>query len=90
MAKRRTTYGKLERDRAKKAKAAAKRERRQDRSATDEEFEPESERPATPAMPEDEVLDRLSRIHQQFDDGEISFDEFEEAKANLLEHLDVS
>ena len=34
MATQRTTYGKRERDRAKQAKAAAKRERRQDRSAS--------------------------------------------------------
>lgn len=90
MAKRRTTYGKLERDRAKKAKAAAKRERRQERTqAADEEVAEESPTPPGPTLPEEEVLDRLARIHEQFDEGQLTFDQFEEAKASLLEHLDV-
>lgn len=90
MAKRRTTYGKMERDRAKRAKAAAKRERRQERAeAGDDAAEEEADAPETPQVPQEKVLDQLARAHERFDAGELSFEEFEEQKASLLELLDV-
>jgi hypothetical protein len=90
MAARRTTFGKLERDRTKKAKAAAKRERRQDRSS--EPSEPEEPAPSAPTgarLSEAEVMDRLRILHDRFDDGAIPFEDFEEQKAALLAHLAV-
>lgn len=88
MAVQRTSFGKLQRDRAKKAKAAAKRERRQERAAgtqTPEEvvIAPEGELSAA------ELLTLIEAIHQRFEAGEMTFEEFEEKKAELMARLSV-
>ena len=41
------------------------------------------------AIPQDEVLTRLAALHLQFENEQIGFDDFEEAKAELLKHLDI-
>jgi hypothetical protein len=82
----------MERDRAKKAKANAKRERRQERDAgTDGPAEPSSLPPTHSGgrLSEAEVIDRLKLLHDQFDDGALGFDDFEEQKAALLARLAV-
>jgi Gas vesicle protein G len=87
VSRRRTTFGKLQRDRDKQAKARAKIERRQERSeqgdGTDE--------PATPAPAVDQaaVLAQLADLHAAFDDGKISFDEFESRRDELTSKLRV-
>jgi hypothetical protein len=87
VSRRRTTFGKLQRDRDKQAKARAKIERRQERSeqgdGTDE--------PATPAPVVDQaaVLAQLADLHAAFDDGKISFDEFESRRDELTSKLRV-
>jgi hypothetical protein len=92
MAAQRTSFEKLQRDRAKKAKAAIKRERRQDRSdgASDEPTSPEivladdgKELTAT------ELLALVEELHRQFKDEEIEFEEFEERKVELMARLPV-
>ncbi len=90
MGAQRTSFGKRERDRAKKAKAAAKRERRQDKaldSPDDVELEvvvyPEGELSAA------ELLDRIEAVHRQFDGGSMTLEDFEEEKASLLARLPV-
>jgi hypothetical protein len=93
MAKRRTTYGKLERDRAKKAKAAATRARREGRVPLGEEGELDEDvmpEPVGPTLPQEEVLARLAEAHERFEAGEMSFEDFEETKAALLELIEVS
>jgi hypothetical protein len=40
-----------------------------------------------PARPQDEVLADLAALHQRFDDEQISFDDFESSKADLLAQL---
>lgn len=92
MAARRTTFGKLQRDRAKKAKATAKRERREERDTMPEDDDAatvEEEAPQGAGIPQDEVLERIRTLHERFDDGAISFDEFEKQKAALFESLAV-
>lgn len=91
MAARRTSFGKLERDRAKRAKAMAKRERREDRSTTtDDTDDTDDEQVDTGVnLPQEEVLARIQALHERFDDGGMSFDEFEEQKQKLLDHLSV-
>jgi hypothetical protein len=87
MSAQRTSFGKLERDRAKKARAAAKRERRQGRSS-----EPSSAPSAVEPGSDDatsEVLERLASIHEQYDEGRIGYEEFEEQKAELLGRLEI-
>jgi hypothetical protein len=87
MSAQRTSFGKLERDRAKKARAAAKRERRQGRGS-----EPSSDPSAAEPSSDDstsEVLERLASIHEQYDAGRISHEELEEQKAELLARLEI-
>ncbi len=85
MAPRGTTFGKLERDRAKKAKAVAKRERREERIApVDGEVAGEVSR-----LSQNEVLERLTVLHERFDNGAIDFEGFEKEKAALLASLAV-
>ena len=84
-----SSFGKYERDRNKRAKAAAKRERRQNKSdapeAPDEDLEPA---PYADLSPQ-ELLKRVEDIHRRFDEGTISYDDFEEQKAALLASLPV-
>jgi hypothetical protein len=90
MATRRTTFDKLQRERAKKAKAAAKRERRQERGAeeedgTDETLDLVAEEQLSPG----ELLERIEAVHQRYAAKQISFEEFEEQKTDLLTRLSL-
>ncbi len=91
MAASRTTFEKLQRDRAKQAKAALKREKRQQRAA---------EANATEETPVDvttygeelsatQLLELVEKLHKQFEDEVISFEDFEEQKAELMARLPV-
>ena len=81
MATRRTTSNKRERERSKQAKAAAKRERRQDRSPEDAVGAPEfDENSATT----EELIERIAAMHEQFDAGRITFEAFDEEKSELM------
>ena len=87
----RTSFEKLQRDRAKKAKAAAKREKRLDK--TDEPDETEVLDPSQLApgeeIPADQLLKMVADLHQQFEDDEISFEEFEDRKTELFALLSI-
>ena len=91
MATQRTSFTKLQRDRAKKAKAAAKRERRLERSAeartaSDENtVEETTEGPISAA----ELLHEIEVTHQRFEAKLMSYEEFEEKKAELLSRLPI-
>lgn len=83
----RSSFGKRDRDLAKKAKAQAKRERRQ---AAGEATEVE----ATAPRPDDglstaDLLQRIEDVHRLHAAGRMSDDEFQEAKADLLGRLSV-
>ena len=91
MGAQRTSFEKLQRDRAKKAKAAAKREKRLDKG-TDEPAEELTElAPAEPGveMSAAELLARVEEIHRLFEDKKISFEDFEEQKADLMARISV-
>ena len=83
---------KREIDKAKKERAAEKRERRQrsgapdDSLATDEAVAAVTS-PQPSSMSNDEVLLRLERLHAQFDADELDFEAFERAKETLLAQL---
>jgi hypothetical protein len=87
MARARSTFGKLQRDQAKRAKARAKQE---DRQARREErataAEPEEEQPV-----EDQgaLLEQFARLHEDLADGRISLDDFEAAQEDLRSRLQV-
>lgn len=87
MSRRRTTFGKLQRDRDKQAKARAKIERRQERSEQGDDTD-ETATPA-PAVDQAAVLAQLADLHAAFDDGKISFDDFESRRDELTSKLRV-
>jgi hypothetical protein len=94
MGAQRTSFEKLQRDRAKKAKAAAKREKRQSGGAAPD---PGDDLLETPLAGDDhdgelsagELLERIEAIHRRFDAKQITFEEFEEEKAELLRRLPI-
>ncbi len=82
----------MQRDRAKKARAALKRERRQgnvDAPAVTDEV------PSGPTESSDEVLSpaellhRVEDLHRRFDAKQIDFETFEEEKAELMRRLPI-
>ncbi|MFZ4517901.1 MAG: hypothetical protein ACOYOP_05910 [Microthrixaceae bacterium] len=87
----RTSFAKLQRDRAKKAKAAAKRERRLDKDDVEEtELEegfdlPEGEE----ELSADELLKLVEQLHADFEAKRIDFEEFEERKTELFARISV-
>jgi hypothetical protein len=92
MGAQRTTFEKLQRDRAKKAKAAAKREKRLDKGPAEgeevvEELAPldDSEAPLSAG----ELLQRIEALHNRFEAKKISFEDFEEEKAELMRRLPI-
>ena len=88
MAAQRTSFDKLQRDRAKKAKQAAKREMR-----LNKDDEPVVEAPVL--VPEGgelsagELLQLIEQIHRQFENKQIDFEEFEEKKAELMARIPI-
>lgn len=84
-----SSFGKFERDRNKRAKAAAKRERRQNKSSEPREDDDILERPPHSDLSPEELLTRIEEIHKRFDEGTLSYDDFEEQKQALLASLPV-
>ena len=84
MANRRTTFGKLQRERDKKEKAQIKAERRAARQESKGEDEVQ-----TATVDQDALLDALADLHRRFEDGGISIDEFEERREQLTSRLVV-
>jgi hypothetical protein len=74
-------YQKQLRERARREKAEAKRDRREARllSAASE--------PPQPAASEPDVLAKLAALHETFAQGGIDFDEFERVKHELISQL---
>jgi hypothetical protein len=89
MAVQRTSFEKLQRDRAKKAKAAAKRERRLERGSSNDQPEQIDLGPEGETLSPQELLAQIERIHKQFENDEISFEDFEELKTDLLARLPI-
>jgi hypothetical protein len=84
MAKKRTTFGKLQRERDKQQKQMAKRDRRITRD--DEPGEDEAEAPAV-KYDEAQTLAALAALHEAYDDGRISLDDFEAQRDELRQRL---
>ena len=87
----RTSFDKLQRDRAKKAKAAAKRERRLEKGNEEPQ---DDDAPLAPLdegakLSASELLERVAEIHRRFEAKQMSFEDFEEAKAELMSQLVV-
>ena len=80
MSRRRTTFGKLQRDRDKQAKQLAKQEKRD---------EPDDLEAPAPAVDQSSVLEKLAALHAAFDDGKIGFDDFEAQRDELTSQLRI-
>ena len=91
MAKSRATFGKLQRERDKKAKAADKRERRIARPSEAEGLAEEETGSAEPSRDYDEgrLLEALAALHQSFESGTMSADEFETRREELTSRIRV-
>ncbi len=90
MATQRTSFNKLQRDRDKQEKAAAKRDRRQSRATATDQEEPLAAVPPTGNEPSaQELLDEVEKVHRQFDAGVIDFETYENTKTSLLSQLPV-
>ena len=89
-----SSFGKRDRERAKKAKAEAKCERRAAtaaQSAVDAAGDPDATETAAP--PDDvstaDLLRKIEEVHRLHDEGQITDDDFQETKAELLGRLPV-
>jgi hypothetical protein len=85
MARQRTTFGKIMREREKQQRAQAKAEKRAERAAEpDDELVDE-----TPQHDESDVLASLAKLHEAYDNEQIDFDTFEERRAELMSRLKI-
>ena len=76
-------FQKQQREKARRERAAAKFAKRLERSST---TAPE---PSVPVREQAAVLAELTELHERFDAGLVTFDDFEAAKGRLMEQLDV-
>jgi hypothetical protein len=87
MARPRSTFGKLQRDQAKRAKTKAKQEdrlaRREGRS------DQEGDQPERPAVDQARVLEQFAQLHEDMADGRISLEDFEIRQEELRALLQV-
>jgi hypothetical protein len=86
VSRRRTTFGKLQRDRDKQAKAKAKIERRAARS---EESDQGEEVAPAPEVDQATVLAQLAELHAAFDDGKLDLETFEARRDELTSLLRI-
>ncbi len=88
MGAQRSSLSKLQRDRDKQAKAAVKRERRQNRDPQGDELAEDA-----PAVTGDsdaaEILAQVEQLHREFDAHVIDFETFETRKADLMSRIQV-
>jgi hypothetical protein len=87
MATQRSSFAKRERDRAKKAKQAAKREARLDKSSDEPDDDDEPVVQSTESA--EVIMEKLAKLHEAFDDDKIDFETFEEQKAELMARMPI-
>lgn len=80
-------FQKMQREKAKREKAQAKQERKAQR-AEEAELAAEADDDAD-VPPQEQVIAKLAKLHEQFDDDQIDFDTFEERKQELMAQLQV-
>jgi len=90
MARARSTFGKLQRDQAKKDRAKAKMDdrqsRREDKAAANEEA---STTPKADEVDQTQLLEQFAALHEDFAEGRISQDDFELRQEELRAKLVV-
>lgn len=88
----RSSFSKLQRDRDKQAKAAAKRDRRQNRdSAPEREDGPETADSDGPTVEVEasEILEQVEQLQREYDAEVIDFEIYEKRKAELLSKIQI-
>jgi hypothetical protein len=90
VARARSTFGKLQRDQAKKDRAKAKAEdrqmRREDKAAAAAEV---GDVPATGEVDQTKLLEQFAALHEDLAEGRISLDDFETRQEELRAKLVV-
>ena len=90
MARARSTFGKLQRDQAKKDRAKAKADdrqaRREDKAAASEHAEPT---PSANEVDQTQLLEQFAALHEDLAEGRISLDDFEVRQEELRGKLVV-
>jgi hypothetical protein len=89
MGAQRTSFAKLQRDRAKKAKAAMKRERRQNGAQPEQVDDAPTVVDDGGELSAPVLLALIEQIQKQFENEEITFEEYEEKKLDLLSRLPI-
>ena len=89
MASRGTTFAKLDRERARKAKAAEKRERRFAAGSHRDDAPPPPEVPAGEELSPAALLRLVEELHAAYADHRISFEDFEARKTELMARISV-
>lgn len=84
----RSTFAKNERDRNKKARKAAKIEKRLTKPDEEDELEIDSTQPVS-GETQEVIIEKLRILHEDFENEQIDDESFEEAKAELLAKLAV-
>ncbi|HET8931554.1 MAG TPA: hypothetical protein VFN21_12915 [Acidimicrobiales bacterium] len=84
----RSTFAKNERDRNKKARKAAKIEKRLTKPDEEDELEIDSVQPVS-GETQEVIIEKLRILHEDFENEKIDDESFEEAKAELLARLAV-
>lgn len=88
MATGRSSFAKRQRDMAKKAKAAAKRERKLEKSDEFDELDDDVvEEETGPTLSNEEIMERVADLHRRYDDGQMDLDTFDELKADLMDQM---
>jgi hypothetical protein len=82
MANQRTTFAKRQRERDKQAKAAAKRDRRASRSGA-----PRAAARRMDGEGQEALLGELARLHQSYEEGELTLEQFESRRDELCDRL---
>jgi hypothetical protein len=90
VARARSTFGKLQRDQAKKDRAKAKMDdrmsRREDKAAANEQADPV---PSSDEVDQTKLLEQFAALHEDFAEGRISQDDFEVRQEELRAKLVV-
>jgi hypothetical protein len=90
-ANRRETFEKRQRDKARRDKAAAKRAKKVERAENgDPEAGDETATEVTSGPSDEQTLAALAALHASYDAEEISFDDFEERRSELLARLTIT
>jgi hypothetical protein len=84
MGNQRTTFGKLQRERDKKAKALEKAEKRAARQA---EAAEKPDEPGGQTVDQEALMEALADLHQRYEAKVIDIDEFEERRDQLTQLL---